>query len=217
MTTHENMPGPRRGAGPISPSGIREVRFTRAPIARRGYDIDEVNRFMYRLAEQVAARDAEKASLRAEVERLRDWIRTRIQDSDDPGAPAATGLNAQMIALMSQAQQQADAYIAQAEAYSRQLTIEARQRADELITEAETALTQSSYHPPPPSANAAEVAARLAEVQRRTDWLRAFCRATQVQLQAASEAFFQEVDRVAQFPDPMPMPPQHEEMRRSLR
>jgi DivIVA domain-containing protein len=215
MSIPENMPGPMRGTGPLSPAGIREVRFTRAPIARRGYDIDEVNRFMYRIAEQVAARDAEKASLRAEVERLRDWIRTRIQDSDDPGAPATAGLNAQMIALMSQAQQQADSYIAQAEAYSRRLTIEARQRADELITEAEAAVTQGSYHPAT-GADTAEIAARLAEVQRRADWLRAFCRATQMQLQAASEAFFQEVDRVAHFPELLPMPSQ-EEMRRSIR
>jgi DivIVA domain-containing protein len=208
MSTHEDMPRPMRGVGPMSPAGIREVRFTRAPIARRGYDIDEVNRFLYRLAEQVAARDAEKAALRAEVERLRDWIRTRIQDSDDAGAPAAAGLNAQMIALMSQAQQQADAYIAQAEAYSRRLTIEARQRADELLTEAEAAVHQGHQAMAlPGGADTAEVAARLAEVQRRTDWLRAFCRATQMQLQAASEAFFQEVDRVAHLPEPLHMPP----------
>jgi DivIVA domain-containing protein len=215
MSIPENMPGPMRGTGPLSPAGIREVRFTRAPIARRGYDIDEVNRFMYRIAEQVAARDAEKASLRAEVERLRDWIRTRIQDSDDPGAPATAGLNAQMIALMSQAQQQADSYIAQAEAYSRRLTIEARQRADELITEAEAAVTRDSYNPMT-GADTAEIAARLAEVQRRADWLRAFCRATQMQLQAASEAFFQEVDRVAHFQELLPIPSQ-EELRRSIR
>jgi DivIVA domain-containing protein len=209
------MPGPMRGAGPLSPAGIREVRFTRTPIARRGYDIDEVNRFMYRIAEQVAARDAEKASLRAEVERLRDWIRTRIRDSDDPGAPATAGLNAQMIALMSQAQQQADAYIAQAEAYSRRLTIEARQRADELLTEAEAALTQGNEAVSHGGADSAEIAARLAEVQRRADWLRAFCRATQLQLQAASEAFFQEVDRVARFPEPLQT--HQETIRRSLR
>jgi hypothetical protein len=169
---------------------------------------------MFRIAEQLAARDAEKASLRAEVERLRDWIRSRIRDVDDPSAPVSSGLNAQMIALMSQAQQQADAYIAQAEAYSRRLTVEARQRADELITEAEAAVIRSGPQTPQ-YGDSAEVAARLAEVQRRADWLRAFCRATQVQLQAASEAFFQEVDRVAHLPEPLPM--QHEELRRSIR
>lgn len=209
MSTPEKVPGPMRGAGPLSPAGIRDARFTRSPIGRRGYDIDEVNRFMYRVAEQVAARDAEKASLRAEVERLRDWIRSRIRDADDPGTPVSAGLNAQMIALMSQAQQQADAYIAQAEAYSRKLTIEARQRADELLTEAEAALTHGNQIAG--GGDSAEITARLAEVQRRADWLRAFCRATQVQLQAASEAFFQEVDRVAHLPELLPMPP--EEMR----
>jgi len=64
-------------------------------------------------------------------------------------------------------------------------------------------------------ADSAEIAAHLAEVQRRTDWLRAFCRATQMQLQAASEAFFQEVDRVAHLPEPLTVP--HEELRRSVR
>jgi DivIVA domain-containing protein len=219
MSTPQNMPGPIR-PGQLSPAAVREVRFTRTAIGRRGYDLDEVNRFMFRIAEQLAARDAEKASLRAEVERLRDWIRTRIRDVDDPGAPVSAGLNAQMIALMSQAQQQADAYIAQAEAYSRRLTIEARQRADELLIEAEAALTRGG--PQGQQYGEHEVAARLAEVQRRADWLRAFCRATQVQLQAASEAFFSEVDRVAHLPEPVPFhqhehTQQHEELRRSIR
>jgi DivIVA domain-containing protein len=211
MSMQDNMPSPvRRGSGALSPSAIRGARFTRTTIGRRGYDMEEVNRFLYRVAEQVAAGDAEKANLRAEVERLRDWIRNRMQDGEEPAAPSAAGVNAQMIALMSQAQQQADAYVAQAEAYSRRLTVEARQKADELLYEAQSMANGSHGGSSDPS----DLAARLAEVQRRADWLRAFCQATQLQLQAASDAFFQEVDRAIHFPEPAV--PQ-EGMRRSIR
>jgi DivIVA domain-containing protein len=212
MSTQDGMSGPMpRNSGPLSPSAIRGARFSRTAIGRRGYDTEEVSRFLYRVAEQVAAGDAEKANLRAEVERLRDWIRNRIREGgDESAAPAQPGLNAQMISLMSQAQQQADAYVAQAEAYSRRLTIEARQKADELIYEA-----QSLAHTGNGPYDSAEVAARLAEVQRRADWLRAFCQATQLQLQAASDAFFQEVARATHFPEPLAVAP--EELRRSIR
>jgi DivIVA domain-containing protein len=211
MSSQDSMPGSMpRSSGALSPSAIRGVRFTRSGIGRRGYDVDEVKRFLYRVAEQVAANDAEKANLRAEVERMRDWIRTRMRDGEAPAEPSSAGLNAQMIALMSQAQQQADAYVAQAEAYCRRLTIEARQKADELLYEAQS-MSHANNVPHDPT----EVAARLAEVQRRAEWLRSFCQATQLQLQAAADAFFQEVDRATHFPEPLIANP--DELRRSIR
>jgi hypothetical protein len=44
-------------------------------------------------------------------------------------------------------------------------------------------------------------AAELEEMERRVAWLRAFCHAIQVQLNAATDAFSREVDKLAHFPD----------------
>src|ERR1043165_10231433 len=65
-----------RGHG-LSPDKVRHVDFTRTTLGRRGYNTEEVDRFLNRLAEELAARDAREARLRVEAEKikgaLKDW------------------------------------------------------------------------------------------------------------------------------------------------
>ncbi|MBB5998535.1 vacuolar-type H+-ATPase subunit H [Streptomonospora salina] len=152
--------------------------------------------FVGRVAEDIAASDAEKASLRAEIDRLRRRYREQSNSPADADGPPADAVN-----LLSAAQQQADAYVAQAQDYCRQLTDQARQQADDILVEARDQ-----------AGAAAEEAARgyrksagpsydadLEEMERRIAWVQTFCRAVQVQMQAASDAFSQEIARLSEY------------------
>ncbi|HEY1574847.1 MAG TPA: hypothetical protein VGG05_26195 [Pseudonocardiaceae bacterium] len=138
--------------------------------------------FLQRVAEDIAARETEKGKLRAEINRLRDWYKNRGHDVD------AT-------------REASQAYVAQAQAYSRRVAVEARQRAELVLRDAqeradaasETAAKDYRY-------SGGRYAAELEEMERRVAWLRACCHAIQVQLHAATDAFTREVDKLSQFP-----------------
>lgn len=160
--------------------------------------------FLGRVAEDIAASDAQKAELRAEIHRLRHWYRQQGVDTDprsDAGKAlvAAAKPDGQALAMLSQAQQQADAYIAQAEQYCRQLMSETRLQADALLQHArENAEAAADEGARAYRARAGEeYAAELEEMQRKVLWLRAFCHAIQVQLTAASDSFAREVAKLA--------------------
>ncbi|MTD54653.1 DivIVA domain-containing protein [Amycolatopsis pithecellobii] len=185
----------------LTPERIRGITFSRTPLGRRGVDPDEVELFQHRLAEEIAASEAENARLRAEIDRLRDWYRSQGENVD-PGRlqrkPDVEAVN-----LLSEAQLQAEAYIAQAEAQCRRLTGDARRQAMELLSDAEQQAeiaaqeVARAQHTSRDDRHAAEIE----EMERRLAWLRAFCHAVQVQLHAASDAFAQEVDKLAQLPE----------------
>jgi DivIVA domain-containing protein len=124
---------PRR----LTPEQIRTSRFGRSPLGRRGYNEDDVNQFTNRLAEELAARDAEVVRLIDENHRLkqamRDWQSERI---DQPGAEVTERVNAETAELVAKAQQQIDAQLAQTELYCRQREQEAVRRYDEIVRHA---------------------------------------------------------------------------------
>nr|WP_255429906.1 DivIVA domain-containing protein [Streptomonospora sp. PA3] len=180
----------------LSPERVRAQEFSRTPIGRRGYNEEEVRRFIGRVAEDIAASDAEKASLRAEIDRLRRRYREQNNSAAAFEGPPADAVN-----LLSAAQQQADAYVAQAQEYCRQLTDQARQQAEDILVEARDQ-----------AGAAAEEAARgyranagtsydadLEEMERRVAWIQTFCRAVQIQMQAASDAFSTEIARLSEI------------------
>ncbi|WP_236791354.1 DivIVA domain-containing protein [Amycolatopsis sp. GM8] len=185
----------------LTPERIRSITFSRTPLGRRGVDPDEVELFQHRLAEEIAAGEAENARLRAEVDRLRDWYRSHGENVDPVLLPRT--VNVEAVNLLSEAQLQAEAYIAQAEAQCRRLTGDARRQAVALLSDAEQRAeiaaqeVARAQHASPDERHTAEVE----EMERRLAWLRAFCHAVQVQLHAASDAFAQEVDKLAQLPE----------------
>ncbi|HVV14117.1 hypothetical protein [Amycolatopsis sp.] len=194
----ERQPSFRRA---LTPERIRSVTFSRSPIGRRGVDPGEVELFQRRLAEEIAAGEAENARLRAEVDRLRDWYRSHGENVDPALLPVQVDVAA--VNLLSEAQLQAEAYIAQAEAHCRRMAGDARRHASALLQDAqqraETAAQEAvqTYRAQAGGNRTAEVE----ELERRLAWLRAFCHAIQVQLHAASDAFAQEVDKLARLPE----------------
>lgn len=201
LNEHDSPGGRQRRT--LTPDRVRSTVFSRAPLARRGYDVDEVHLFLQRLAEEIAANDTEKHRLHEEILRLRNWYRDRGHDVDGSKALSPAQAHAHAVNLLSEAQLQAEAYIAQAQAYSRRVAVEARQQAELVLRDAqqradaasEAAAKDYRYN------SGSNYAAELEEMERRLAWLRAFCHAIQVQLHAASDAFTREVDKLAQLPD----------------
>jgi DivIVA domain-containing protein len=203
---------PMRQAHPLSPDRVRTWQFSRTPMGRRGYNEEEVRLFLSRVAEELAAGDAEKAALRAEVRRLRNYYRDRNIDVDAPrpdvaeGGPSLAAIN-----LMSQAQQAADAQVAQAEEYCRRLVVQAREHYEAVLREAaEQASLAAESAGAAYRASAEHDAAGGVEreaLERRIAWLRTFAEVTQVQLRSVLEALTREVDKLGDVPSaPGPRP-----------
>jgi DivIVA domain-containing protein len=78
------------GRSRLTPEGVRRQEFPRAPLGRRGYVESDVERFRARVADELARHDAEKAELRAEIDRLRNYFREqnieprRLREAEGP-------------------------------------------------------------------------------------------------------------------------------------
>lgn len=215
-TGHVDPAHVRGSFPPMSPERVRSQEFHRTPLGRRGYDIEEVRRFLSRVAEDVAGADAEKARLRAEIHRLKNYFRERNVDIDrgsqgsgDPnGWPHAAAVN-----LMSRAQQAADAQVAQAEEYCRRLVWQATEQYEDILRHAAEEASQAADQ-----ARAAEQASvdvdsgQREALEQRVAWLRTFADVTRVQLRSVLEALTREVDKLDDLPhgavpqDPRPAP-----------
>jgi DivIVA domain-containing protein len=159
MTMADGSPNVRRLAQRLTPERVRATQFPRPPVGRRGYSADAVDQFIRRVADEIGGRDAAESALRAQVDRVRRalklWQSEQLERRggttgqhpvvvvDDRPTPDA-------VHTLSQAQQQADAYIAQAQEYSRQITVDARNRADAILCEAQerAEATAASTRPP---------------------------------------------------------------------
>ena len=198
MTGDDDATAPR---GPkLSPDKVRHAEFSRTTIGRRGYNTEEVDRFLNRLAEELAARDAREARLRVEAEKvkgaLKDWQSANARGHVPTVAP--TRPTAEAVNLLSQAQQQADSYIAQAQDYCRQLIYQARGQADSVLKTAQS-------HAEAAAAQAAQALDQqaspeeLEEIEARLSRTRAFLDAigtVEAQLKTARETLAVEVDRL---------------------
>jgi DivIVA domain-containing protein len=197
---------PMREGHPMSPERVRAWEFTRTPLGRRGYSEEEVRLFLARVAEELAAGDAEKAGLRAEVNRLRNYYREHNVDVDTRRADVSeSGPSTAAINLMSQAQQAADAQVAQAEEYCRRLVAQARDHYEDVLREAAeqasaAAETASAAYQASVEAEGAGSYEREA-LESRIAWLRTFAEVTQVQLRSVLEALTREVDKLGDLPN----------------
>jgi DivIVA domain-containing protein len=201
----------RRPLPRLTPERVRSVDFTRTPIGRRGVSEEEVQAFLLRVAEDIAARDAAEATLRAEVafykDRLRNWQATRATEGAGEPEPASapapsTQPSVEAVNILSRAQQEADAYVAQAQEYCRRLTEDAQDHADAILAEArqeaEAAGEQAArdYR----SRSGAGYAAECEEIERRLAWARTFVASletVETQLRTTREALAWEFDRLA--------------------
>src|SRR3954469_19958532 len=144
MSTPEpSTPGSRRRARRLTPEAVRRREFIRSPLGRRGYLESDVDRFRVQVADEIAFADAEKAELRAELDRLRHYFRdNRIDPAAMPtnGRPpgSAGGPSVQAVNMMSMAQQAADQHISQAESYAREMVGDARRQYELILLTAQS-------------------------------------------------------------------------------
>jgi DivIVA domain-containing protein len=202
----------------LTPERVRRTQFSRTPIGRRGLSEDEVTDFLHRIADELSARDAAEASLRAKVTHYKNtliqWQREQLEARGDevpPGSAGPSGPRPSVAAvnLLSQAQQQADAYVAQTQEYCRRLAADAQDHAQEILSEARAqaqAMAEDAA-----TAYQAEVGgtdtAMIEELGRRLRWARAFItslESVEAQLRTAREALayeFEKLDRSASSAD----------------
>lgn len=182
----------------LTPDRVRNKDFSRTKLGHRGISEDEVRIFLYRLADDIAAGDMEKADLRAEIDRLKNWYKDH---GTDTGAAQQTRLNVAAVNLLSRAQQTADAQIAEAEDYARQLVGQARQQYEQLLHEAQQQAEEAANRAVNVYRSSGAVqSVEAEELERRIAYLRTFAEVTQVQLRAVLEGLTNEVNKLGTLP-----------------
>jgi DivIVA domain-containing protein len=203
MTSVQNGSGNEdRG---LNPADLRNLRFTRASMLRPGYVEGEVDRVMSRVAEELDRHFAEKAALRDEVRALRAAL---------DGAPVHEAPSDQAVRILSSAQQTADAYVAEAEEFSRQMTSEARTVYEEEVRAAREnagAIIQAAQEAAaklagPAPAGADTPGRSVEELEEQVAYLKAFGSAVRVQLRSYLEALITDVESEWGRADPAALP-----------
>ena len=197
---------PERGERRLSPRDVRSVQLPRAPMLRPGYSDVEVDRFLDRLAGELARLHAEKAELRNRVGVLQEQV---------AGAVAQEAPSDQAVRILAVAQQTADSYVAEAEDFSRQLTADARAQYEEqlrlarenagaIIHAAQEAAARMTAGGRSRAADASELDTE--ELEEQVAYLRAFGQACRTQLRAYLEALLADVEAEWGRADPGALP-----------
>lgn len=197
----------RRPVQRLTPDRVRSTQFSRTPLGRRGLAEDEVMAFMQRVADDISARDASEASLRAKVNHYKNtlvqWQREHSEARADELAAPVPGSNAtvEAVNILSRAQQEADAYVAQTQEYCRRLAADAQDHAQQVLNDAtaraDAAAEQAvidlraqggEHHSP-----------ELEDLERRLTWARTFLASlenVETQLRTAREALSYEFEKL---------------------
>jgi DivIVA domain-containing protein len=117
----------------LTPDQVQSVSFPAARLGRRGFDEEHVRAFCAQVEGELVTLLNEKTALWEEVERLR---RRMLGENGDAPELRAEDAHIQAVHILSNAQQTADRYVADAQHYSRQLAEDARRRRDEVLAEA---------------------------------------------------------------------------------
>ena len=197
---------PERAGWRLSPGDVRGVYLPRATMLRPGYNDVEVDRFLERVAEELARLHADKAELRDQVRALQDQV---------AGAATQEAPSDQAVRILAVAQQTADSYVAEAEDFSRQMTADARAQYEEhvrqarenagaIIQAAQEAAARMAAGDRPRSADAPERSAQ--ELGDQVAYLKAFGQACRTQLRAYLEALLVDVETEWGRADPGALP-----------
>jgi cell division initiation protein len=205
MTATANGPSGTPARPRLTPERVRKMQFTRTQIGRRGLAEEEVQHFLERVAEDIAARDAENASMRAMVLHYQTTLADWRAGPPDPrgGAPAAPAAAhaSEAVDILSRAQQEADAYVAQTQAYCRRLAVDAREHAQRVLGDAQSQAEQAAdravqgYR----ARSGNGYTPGFEELERRLAWARTFLTSletVQAQLRTAREALSCDFDRL---------------------
>jgi cell division septum initiation protein DivIVA len=186
----------------LTPDVVQAITFPTTRLGRRGLDEDHVRVFCKQVEMELIRLLNERTSLQEEVRRLRARVLGRDGDGYGPGYRREDA-HVQAVGILSKAQVTADQYVADAQAYSRQLADDARRRRDEIVAEARShaAMVLEEAHqrgnqaaqaalidaPPESSANRGQLEAELA-------YLRTFSDVYRTHLRAYLDALLRNVD-----------------------
>lgn len=124
----------RSSGAKVTAGQINNARFPMTSLTRRGYQPDEVHRFLEKVADELASRDQREAALQADADKLREALRSwQSQQSDKRMQQTVKTPTSDAVMLVARAQQQAESYVDQAQNYSRQIIGQAREQAAELM------------------------------------------------------------------------------------
>ena len=181
-------------------------------MGRRGLADDEVASFLQRVADEIATRDAAETSLRAKVTHYKNtlvqWQReqseSRVEEVNGR-SPDTSSATVDAVNILSRAQQEADAYVAQTQEYCRRLAAEAHEHAQRVLDDATSRADAAAEEA------VVELRARegenhspeLEDLERRLAWARTFLASletVETQLRTAREALSYEFEKLAPEP-----------------
>ncbi|MFL6055986.1 MAG: DivIVA domain-containing protein [Actinoallomurus sp.] len=183
----------------LTPAELQAVNFHRAPLGRRGFDEDQVKAFLGQVEQELVRVLNEKAALENEVSRLRERVA-----GGGPGAAAVQPEDAhiQAVRILSNAQQTADQYVADAQRYSREIAEEARRGRDDILADARSRATLVLEEAHRQASRAAEAVAPSTEpmsgderrdLEREIAYLRTFSDVYRTHLRSYLEALLRNV------------------------
>jgi cell division initiation protein len=186
---NESRPGTSSPAAP-TPDEVRTATFNQSQLAWRGYSEDEVRAYLSQLADSMVAADQERAALRVEIDRLRNFYRDHGHDVDlITNATASRRTRDSGNSLVLRVKAYADVQVERAKRYAAMMD----QRA-------ETEATEAFHHANAQAALAVEETIQRSavnahghqvldpgELDRASLWLRAFFHALQAQLQVTND------------------------------
>lgn len=198
---------PERVERRMSPRDVRSVQLPRATMLRPGYNDVEVDRFLDRVADELARLHADKAELRDQVRALQEEV---------AGAPVPEAPSDQAVRILATAQQTADSYVAEAEDFSRQMTADARAQYEEqvrrarenagaIIQAAQEAAARMTAGERPATVDAPPRSTQ--ELEEQVAYLKAFGQACRTQLRAYLEALLVDVETEWGRAHPGALPP----------
>ncbi|MFI0409586.1 DivIVA domain-containing protein [Actinomadura sp. 3N508] len=158
-----NLPVANEGTR-LTPGELRSVEFARAALGRRGYDEEEVRAFLAYVEHELVQVFTNMARLGDEVNRLRAQA---AADGTNGTVLAPEDAHFQAVRILSQAQQTADLYVADAERYTRELAHEARLHREAILSDAKGRAEQMLEHAHRKAAAVADAAVRTAEQHAR--------------------------------------------------
>jgi vacuolar-type H+-ATPase subunit H len=120
----------------LTPDVVQSASFRTARLGRRGLDEEHVRAFCLQVESELVLLLDERAALQEEVTRLR----RRVMGLSDDGEARSGREDAhrQAVSILSQAQETAHCYVAEAQEYSRHMAQDARRRRGEILGQART-------------------------------------------------------------------------------
>ncbi|GAA0909499.1 hypothetical protein GCM10009557_84050 [Virgisporangium ochraceum] len=182
---------------PMSPDEVRRMPLRETGLGRRGYRPEDVDHMRSQVAEELERWGRAYADAQNEIQRLRDYYRSRGIDTEHGRPAQADAVPAEAVAVMARAQAYADQLIAEAQAQARHVQADARTQGESIVSQARRDADRAgqayrqrageSYSPD------------REETERLTAWARsilATMQAVQHQLGATAEAFSLELNKL---------------------